>query len=115
MTPPLFASLLSLLIACFPPVQQGIKEYMSPLTSALSAAGRCSIPLTLLVLGAYFCDEAPSVDELENDERNKAKRERGESRTVAIAVLSRMLVTPVLLMPVVWFSVKHSSQRLFEE
>jgi predicted permease len=38
---------------------------MTPIKSALSAAGNCSIPLTLVVLGAYFYSE-PTEESLPN-------------------------------------------------
>jgi auxin efflux carrier family protein len=54
MTPPLWASVASLVVALYQPLQYFIGNYLRPLRGAITQAGDCSIPLTLVVLGAYF-------------------------------------------------------------
>ncbi|PVG01371.1 hypothetical protein CPB86DRAFT_812358 [Serendipita vermifera] len=54
MTPPLYAALLSLIVACIPPLQHVLDVHMLPVKGAISSAGNCSIPITLVVLGGYF-------------------------------------------------------------
>ncbi|KAG8820967.1 hypothetical protein FRC17_009957 [Serendipita sp. 399] len=54
MTPPLYAALLSLIVACVPPLQHALDVHMLPVKGAISSAGNCSIPITLIVLGGYF-------------------------------------------------------------
>jgi hypothetical protein len=54
MTPPLWAALASLVVACVPRIQHVLEVHAQPVKGALSAAGSCSIPITLIVLGAYF-------------------------------------------------------------
>lgn len=145
MTVPLWAALVSLLVACIRPIQHVLETYMQPLNSAISSAGGCSIPLTLIVLGAYFC---PSTDEdgeepkggatlstskstdtlvegvrgslhikiIRHSTRNSRKPQApGETKAVFIAVLSRMVITPVLLMPLMAVSIKFGWHRVFEE
>ncbi|KAF4583555.1 Auxin efflux carrier [Pleurotus pulmonarius] len=54
MTVPLWAALASLIVACIQPLQHLLEMHMQPVKFALTSAGNCSIPLTLIVLGAYF-------------------------------------------------------------
>jgi auxin efflux carrier family protein len=54
MTPPLWASVASLVVALNQPIQHFIGTHLWPLRGAITQAGNCMIPLTLLVLGAYF-------------------------------------------------------------
>ncbi|KAG6876192.1 hypothetical protein C0993_005036, partial [Termitomyces sp. T159_Od127] len=54
MTPPLWAALLSVVVACTRPVQHLLEAHWLSVKGALGSAGNCSIPLTLVVLGAYF-------------------------------------------------------------
>jgi len=57
MTMPLYAAVISLVVALIPPLQKVIGS-IEPLVGALETAGACSIPLTMVVLGAYFYQEA---------------------------------------------------------
>ena len=130
---------------------------MPPVTGALRSAGNCSIPLTLVVLGAYFYPSqdgadgdhvavssrqggkkklmvAPSAETLVpnmkgrwqlrsfskfgNDadgETRARKAVPGETKTVTIAVLSRMIITPLLLMPFVALAAKFGLHEVFAE
>ncbi|KAL0574161.1 hypothetical protein V5O48_007789 [Marasmius crinis-equi] len=54
MTVPLWAALLSIIVALVPPFQHALDEHIRPVKGALTGAGNCSIPVTLVVLGAYF-------------------------------------------------------------
>ncbi|THU93630.1 hypothetical protein K435DRAFT_669909 [Dendrothele bispora CBS 962.96] len=126
MTVPLWAALASIIVACAQPLQHALEMHMQPVKGALTSAGNCSIPVTLIVLGAYFYPESkegstqttngtsPSLldsirDIFKKDHHHRQGRvERtrkqnnnrpGETKTVAIAVMSRMIVTPVLLLP----------------
>lgn len=53
MTMPLWAAAASLVVACISPLQRTLAQ-MGSIRGALDMAGNCSIPLTLVVLGAYF-------------------------------------------------------------
>lgn len=148
MTMPLWASLLSLIVACIPPLQSAF-EHMEPVKGALGAAGNCSIPLTLVVLGAYFYSEPPEDDmqerdlmDYETDEtrqdlgQNKSRTSllstlqemlalkrapqlqsqmRGEGKTVFVAVLSRMVVVPIVMLPVLAILVKFDVHDIFAD
>jgi hypothetical protein len=150
MTVPLWAALASLIVACIPAVQHALDEHMQPLKGAVSAAGSCSIPLTLIVLGAYFYpppEEGPSGEETPDGGRGittvkstsslmgsvrkmfkkrstdgqahygggAKERRPGETKTVAIAVLSRMIITPLLLLPLMAVSARFNIQAVFAE
>lgn len=148
MTMPLWASVLSLIVACTPPLQSAL-EHMEPVKGALGAAGNCSIPLTLVVLGAYFYSEPPEDDmqngdltDYETDEatqdlgQNKSRtsllstlqemlalkraqqpqfQTLGESKTVFVAVLARMVVVPVVMLPVLAILAKLDLPDVFAD
>ncbi|KAG2156926.1 membrane transport protein-domain-containing protein [Suillus bovinus] len=145
MTMPLWASLLSLVVACTPPLQSAL-EHMEPVKGALSAAGNCSIPLTLVVLGAYFYSEPPEDDmqsgdlmDYETDETRRDLRKSrtsllstlqeilvlkraqpqpqtpGESKTVFVAVLARMVVVPAVMLPVMAILSMLDIHDIFED
>jgi predicted permease len=122
---------------------------MEPVKGALGAAGNCSIPLTLVVLGAYFYSEPPEDDmqerdlmDYETDEtrqdlgQNKSRTSllstlqemlalkrapqlqsqmRGEGKTVFVAVLSRMVVVPIVMLPVLAILVKFDVHDIFAD
>lgn len=143
MTVPLWAALLSIIVACIPPLQHTLDVHMQPVKGAINRAGSCSIPVTLLVLGAYmykFPDEntpaiptrhrsvvdhskshaslIDSVRDMFNMKQSTPEvkvKHPGETKTVAIAVLSRMIITPVLVMPIVAFGAKFDIHAILEE
>ncbi|PWN32100.1 uncharacterized protein FA14DRAFT_127109 [Meira miltonrushii] len=112
MTMPLYAALISLIVALIPPLQAVISS-IEPLVGALETAGACSIPLTMVVLGAYFYQEAdPKTNDvkattiLSPQERKEKQKETMERRTIAVAIASRMLMTPILLLPLLaWYAI----------
>ncbi|KAJ4490286.1 membrane transport protein-domain-containing protein [Lentinula aciculospora] len=173
MTVPLYAALLSIVVALLPTVQHTLEVHLYPIKGALESAGSCSIPVTLVVLGAYFYKEgvpgdgtsviptrmegvqdagAVSGENYGMDNRcrlpggnsqpsavqhcrdlfsklNPKHKRRpaflrpddggmplpGETKTVLIAVLSRMLLTPLVLMPLVTFAAKEDWHSVFED
>lgn len=179
MTVPLWAAAASIVVALIQPLQHTLDDHLQWIKGALSASGNCSIPITLVVLGAYFYappeDAAssngkpvegilPSTITSGNGQANgnvlrvngdSASRRRdpsqatsrgsfvgsvrsmfklsrldgksstgtksqnsprpGETRTVAIAVISRMFLTPLLLFPLMWWAAKYDVLRVFDE
>ncbi|KAH7928574.1 hypothetical protein BV22DRAFT_192046 [Leucogyrophana mollusca] len=151
MTVPLWASILSLIVACVRPLQHALDEHMQPVKGSLNSAGNCSIPLTLVVLGAYFYtppEDRPasrtrglsSMDsvsslfsqfqamfQLKHTRRTSRHRsgsllsassERsrpGETRTVIVAVLSRMILVPVLFLPLMALSTAYDLNAVFDD
>jgi len=146
MTMPLWAALASFVVASVSPLQEFLKNDVQPIKGALNNAGNCSIPLTLVVLGAYFYTPPPEESEdaalrresthsdstlsfagsirsmlkLTNTSRGKrrsngSKSKAGETKTVIIAIVSRMIITPALLMPLIIFCAKYDWHEVFSE
>ncbi|KAJ7163931.1 membrane transport protein-domain-containing protein [Mycena crocata] len=148
MTVPLWAALASLIVACVGPLQHALEEHMQPIKGAVTSAGNCSIPLTLIVLGGYFypppVEDAPpptegarrirakksssslleSVREMFGKQptgRRAAKKAKkpvarpGETKTVVIAVVSRMILTPLLLLPLMALCAKYDFHAVFDD
>ncbi len=150
MTAPLWAALASLLVACIQPLQHALYQHLPPVKGAIAAAGNCSIPVTLVVLGAYFYSppEPPAARRLpehQNLERSASRTslleslrdvflskksgrdggslwvsaskpaKAGETRTVVVAILARMIVTPLVLLPLMVPATKYDVQRVFDE
>jgi len=156
MTVPLYASLLSLIVACAPPLKHGLEHHMQPVNDAMNQAGKCAVPLTLVVLGGYFYTPNEDSDSAkpatrkggsstgkskkdkrsfgrriqdwyqswkeerarrkEEQEMNKNKRTRpGETKTIVLAVLSRMVITPLVLLPVMVWATKSDWHVVFDE
>ncbi|KNZ80086.1 hypothetical protein J132_07374 [Termitomyces sp. J132] len=144
MTPPLWAALLSIVVACTRPVQHLLEEHVASVKGALGMAGNCSIPLTLVVLGAYFYTPPSSEGKHKGSRRAKSGKwwnvdvrgflgmrqpimlppdpearegskhaRKGETKTVVIAVLSRMVLTPLIIMPLLILSAKFNWQEIF--
>lgn len=83
MTAPLWAAILSLVVALIRPVQHALDVHLWPVKAAVSQAGACSIPLTLLVLGAYFYKATPPEEEWKK--RSNRRKGRSESRWRRVA------------------------------
>ncbi|KAI0760585.1 membrane transport protein-domain-containing protein [Fomes fomentarius] len=160
MTVPLWAALASLVVACIQPLQHGLDKHLPPVKNAIAGMGDCSIPITLVVLGAYFY----TPPEVEDKQRSRgalpehhevqrsasrassrtslfenvremfsgkalkgkasdrtlvasASREKrpGETKTVVVAILSRMIITPILLLPLMTLSTVFDLQRVFDD
>ncbi|BGP08041.1 hypothetical protein JCM10049v2_003886 [Rhodotorula toruloides] len=132
MTVPLWAAVLSLVVACIPPLQSVLNR-AEPVKSAIRSAGSCSVPITLVTLGAYFyrpsaasaADTSPlrrEEQELPRSFRSKllhlvkkpfkprknngdGDTAKGETSTVVVAVVSRMVVVPLVLIPLfAWYA-----------
>jgi hypothetical protein len=73
MTPPLWASVASLVVALYQPLQHFIGSYLRPFRGAITQAGDCSMPLTLVVLGAYF-HKAPDKSKLPPSDDPESQR-----------------------------------------
>ncbi|KAG8682230.1 hypothetical protein FRC09_016933, partial [Ceratobasidium sp. 395] len=148
MTIPMYAAVASLIVACVQPMQHALENHMQPVKGALMNAGACSIPVTLIVLGAYFYrpkeEPAPTANGV-SDGNNAVDRRisassvstlvgswrdgvqlrallqrsetpsqyPGETKTVFIAVLSRMVITPLVLLPLMAVFTTYDLHELF--
>ncbi|KAL5480961.1 hypothetical protein ACEPAI_9902 [Sanghuangporus weigelae] len=166
LTVPLWAALMSFVVVIIPPVQHSLDRHMQPIKGALNAAGNCSIPITLVVLGAYFyqppsenkpeeesghANGDPQTEENGNAQQDvsrrrdrssfvgsirstllrlsrrdhwEAKRDKtnaksnsfpGETRTVWIAIISRMIITPIILLPLIAIGASYDNPKLFDD
>jgi predicted permease len=150
MTIPMYAAVASLIVACVEPMQHALDKHMQPVKGALLNAGSCSIPVTLIVLGAYFYRPKSESTETTNgagDAQHEADRRAsasssttlvgswrdavqlrsllkrsetpaeypGETKTVFIAVLSRMVITPMILLPLMAIFTTYDPHELFAE
>ncbi|GAA6020954.1 hypothetical protein JCM11491_001561 [Sporobolomyces phaffii] len=142
MTVPLWAALLSLVVACIPPLQHTLNQ-AEPLKAALRSSGSCSVPITLVTLGAYFYTPSdpettsmiqnsedtpeptshtlrksfstqlldrlrspfssppsrPSTTNPTSTSISEQRASSGATRTVIVSVLSRMIIVPLVLVP----------------
>ncbi|KAI0296458.1 auxin efflux carrier [Russula brevipes] len=137
LTPPLWASIISLVIALIQPLQHALEVHMHPLQGAITQAGNCSIPLTLVVLGAYFhrppenSESPPSsthtwrntsfVSRLRENFRLKGRQNtlhpmrQGEGKTIFVAILARMVVVPALFLPFIAVGALHDRAPVFQD
>jgi predicted permease len=147
MTPPLWASIISIVIALNKPIQHLFDGFLWPVRGAVDQAGGCSIPITLVVLGAYFhtpadrsaqlssgapvhCERASVLSRwrkifcLHSESQNGAIRleshrahlvNRGNGKTIFVAILARMFIVPLLLLPLVVLGALQGSPTVFQE
>lgn len=144
LTPPLWASLISLAVALNQPLQHVLEVHLHPVQGAITQAGNCSIPITLVVLGAYFyrpvekAEAVPSsarswrrasfasslrdmfrLKAREEDGRSRVQQQkpvgRGEGRTIFVAIFARMIVVPALFLPFMAIGALRSHPPVFQE
>jgi predicted permease len=157
MTVTLWAALFSLVVACVSPLQHALTYHLQPVNGAINNAGRCAVPLTLIVLGAYFytppaedSKTLPSSDLAANGNGNAfaaaqqkkgvwasvkgallghgyvrnntpanlkppVETKPGETKTVILAVAARMIITPVLILPLMVVATWYDVHKVFAE
>ncbi|WFC94128.1 hypothetical protein MBRA1_000760 [Malassezia brasiliensis] len=100
MTVPLWAAVASFIVALTPPLQRTIVS-MTSLVGALQQLGGCSIPLTILVLGAYFSADIGATPEQEPSDDGASDSDTPDYswRTIIAASTARMILTPLILVP----------------
>ena len=142
LTPPLWASIISLAVALNQPLQHVLEVHLHPVQGAITQAGNCSIPITLVVLGAYFYRPVEKVESVPSSAQSwrsasfassmreifrlKAREEdsqpcvqqrtgRGEGRTIFVAIFARMIVVPALFLPFMAIGALRSHPPVFQE
>ncbi|KAF9522364.1 membrane transport protein-domain-containing protein [Crepidotus variabilis] len=142
MTVPMWSALASLIVACIPQVKHALEHHLQPLNGAINTAGKCAVPLTLVVLGAYFHVPPPDSDKPrvvtttpqgdtslvhrvlktlhlrsshQTQPQPKQPSHPGELKTVTLAVLSRMILTPILLVPLMVLATKFGWHDIFDD
>ncbi|KAH7098347.1 auxin efflux carrier [Auriculariales sp. MPI-PUGE-AT-0066] len=138
MTAPLWAAVASLVVACTPPVQHYLAEHAQPIRGSITSAGQCSIPVTMIVLGAYFFRDEP-IESKDKKPRGRgaapknptlvqrvkawwnkpqAKPEpaaKGETNTIIVSILSRMVLTPAVLLPLFYIVARYDLHEMFDD
>ena len=147
MTPPLWASVISIVVALNKPIQHLFDGILWPVRGAIDQAGGCSIPITLVVLGAYFYTPADRSAQLSSDAPVDWQRasvssqlrkifclyseshkgairlesyetrfvDRGNGKTIFVAILARMFIVPFLFLPLVVLGALRGSPAVFQE
>ncbi|KAJ7056665.1 membrane transport protein-domain-containing protein [Mycena amicta] len=135
MTVPLWAAAASLIVACVGPLQHALDEHMQPIKGALTSAGNCAIPANPhrprrpqpqaagTGLGPSTSENSllESVREMFGKQKqrvvegNAPPARKGETTTVVIAVLSRMILTPILLLPLMALSAKFNLHAILDD
>ena len=144
LTPPLWASLISLFVALCQPLQHTLEVHLHPVQGAITQAGNCSIPVTLVVLGAYFYRppvkpettttpssarswrKASFTSSMREIFRLKGREEdtrpstlhpmrKGEGRTIFVAIFARMVVVPCLFLPLMAIGALRNHPPVFQE
>jgi predicted permease len=138
MSAPLWAAGASLVVACIPSLQHTLEQHMKPIKGAISSAGQCSIPLTLVVLGAYFYP-LPNEDEKDKmatslvrsktsfveslksclglgpPDDTRVDKRPGETKTVVVSIASRMFITPLIILPLLAIGAKFDVHDVFSD
>ncbi|KAF8483287.1 auxin efflux carrier [Russula ochroleuca] len=142
LTPPLWASIISLIVALCQPLQHLLEVHLHPVQGAITQAGNCSIPITLVVLGAYFyrppvkpvtppsgartkrkASFASSVREIfrlkgrEGDSPSGTLHptRKGEGKTIFVSILARMVVVPLLFLPLMAIGALRNHPPVFQD
>ncbi|ODV81249.1 auxin efflux carrier [Suhomyces tanzawaensis NRRL Y-17324] len=109
MNPPLYAMFLSIVVASVPSLQDifftsGSSFIGNTVTKSVSQLGSVSIPLILIVLGSNLY---PSKD--------IPKASRHHTRIVVGALLSRMILPPLVLLPIIAACVKYINISILDD
>lgn len=106
MSPPLYAALLALIVGLCPPLKNLLYNQSSFLygsfTIAIQTCGKASVPLTLFCLGAQL----KSIRETQQKEEKPKKTSR---LPVFLTLLLRMIIMPLLVLPIVFIFAKYGS------
>lgn len=119
LNPPLISSLAAIIVACIPPLQSGLSK-VKPLREFISTAGAVAIPLTLVLLGAFFYrppKEGKSTTEEEKTDLRKEKRRESRQKMmdIVLTLLARHIVTPLIMLPILAVICQHSSMDVFHD
>ncbi|KAH9060599.1 auxin efflux carrier [Lactarius vividus] len=124
LTPPLWASLISLAVALNQPLQHVLEVHLHPVQGAITQAGNCSIPVTLVVLAAWrrasFASSLREIFRLkarEEDRRSRVQQRagKGEGRTIFVAIFARMIVVPALFLPFMAIGALRNHPPVFQD
>jgi predicted permease len=104
MSPPLYAALLALFVGLCPPLKKILFSHNSfvynSFTNAIKTCGKASVPLVLFCLGAQLHGMRSSTSTTATKNR----------LPISLAVFLRMIVTPMIVLPVVYLFGKYGSR-----
>ena len=133
MTAPLWAAVASIVVACVQPLQYFLAVHAQPIKGSIASAGACSIPVTMIVLGAYFYrDDKAKPKTTKKSSKKLSYKQRfvvwwntpkpeseptpeGETKTIIVSILARMVVTPAVLLPLFYVFAKYDLHEMFDE
>ncbi|PLW46388.1 hypothetical protein PCASD_05455 [Puccinia coronata f. sp. avenae] len=119
LNPPLVSSIAAIIVACIAPLQSGLAK-IKPLREFISTAGAVAIPLTLVLLGAFFYRAPKGSQPQTEDERTESRKEkRRESRKklidIALTLSVRHIITPLIMLPILAVICQHSKDAVFHD
>ncbi|EFP81004.2 uncharacterized protein PGTG_07256 [Puccinia graminis f. sp. tritici CRL 75-36-700-3] len=119
LNPPLLSSLAAIFVACITPLQQGLGK-IRPLRDFISMAGAVAIPLTLVLLGAFFYRPPKDKKPLMEDEKTQLiKEKRSHSRRtftdITLTLLARHIITPLIMLPILAVICQRSHLEVFKD
>lgn len=111
MNPPLYAMFAAVIVASIPSLQklfftQGT-FLQNSVTRAVSQCGNVAVPLILVVLGANLAGNTQS--------KTNASTERGETKLLIAALVSRMLLPFVFIAPMLALAAKYLSISILDD
>lgn len=111
MNPPLYAMFAAVIVASIPSLQklfftQGT-FIQGSVTRAISQCGNVAVPLILVVLGANLAGNTQP--------KTNASTERGETKLLIAALVSRMLLPFVFIAPIIALAAKYLSISILDD
>lgn len=102
MSPPLYAALLAMIVGLCPSLKNLLYNQDSFLygsfTTAIQNCGKASVPLTLFCLGAQLKNMNETTTKIQSQ------------TPVFLTILLRMIVTPLVVLPIVYLFAKYGSR-----
>ncbi|KAH9451425.1 hypothetical protein Pst134EB_018894 [Puccinia striiformis f. sp. tritici] len=112
LNPPLISSIAAIFVACIKPLQERLSKVRS-LREFISTAAAVAIPLTLVLLGAFF--HRPTKDEKSQTDdakiqlvKEKRIHSRRSVRDITLTLLARHIITPLMLLPIFAYICQNS-------
>ncbi|KAJ2990442.1 hypothetical protein NUW58_g2945 [Xylaria curta] len=113
MNPPLWAMLLSIVVASVPQLQQLFFEKGSfiknSVTDAVTQSGSVAVPLILVVLGANLANNTKDSDAHDPEEAKIG------SRLLIASLISRMLLPTLIMTPILALIAKHIPVSILDD
>ncbi|KAI0535997.1 auxin efflux carrier superfamily [Xylaria digitata] len=113
MNPPLWAMLLSVIVASVPRLQQLFFEKGSfvknSVTDAVTLSGNVAVPLILVVLGANLANSTKDSEVKDSEEAKIG------SRLLIASLISRMVLPTIIMAPIIALIAKHIPVSILDD